>query len=154
MMPIRAENRTRYPADWHEISQRIRDKANNHCEQCGVRNHALIYRGRHGTDPAWRYLNDRVFECSRCATTSADLPGTCWDDFDRQGGPVKVVLTVAHLDHQPENIADENLRAWCQRCHNAYDAPTRAAGIADRKHQGKAVADMFADLKLEDPRKG
>lgn len=29
----------------------------------------------------------------------------------------RVVLTVAHLDHDPTNCADENLRAWCQRCH-------------------------------------
>lgn len=39
-----------------------------------------------------------------------------------------VVLTVAHLDHKPENCSAENLRAWCQRCHNTYDAPMRAAG--------------------------
>ena len=39
----------------------------------------------------------------------------------------KVVLTVAHLDHNPENSDDDdNLRAWCQRCHNTYDAPFRA----------------------------
>ena len=37
----------------------------------------------------------------------------------------KVVLTIAHLDHAPENVAPENLRAWCQRCHNTYDAPHR-----------------------------
>jgi 5-methylcytosine-specific restriction endonuclease McrA len=33
----------------------------------------------------------------------------------------KVVLTVAHLDHVPENCAPDNLRALCQRCHLAYD---------------------------------
>lgn len=38
----------------------------------------------------------------------------------------KVVLTIAHLDHTPENCADENLRALCQKCHNRYDAPHRA----------------------------
>jgi len=34
----------------------------------------------------------------------------------------KVVLTVAHLDHTPENCLRSNLRAWCQRCHLTYDA--------------------------------
>jgi len=33
----------------------------------------------------------------------------------------KVVLTVAHLDHNPQNCADDNLRALCQRCHLRYD---------------------------------
>lgn len=39
----------------------------------------------------------------------------------------KVVLTVMHLDHDPSNCREENLRAACQRCHNRYDAPYRAA---------------------------
>ena len=38
----------------------------------------------------------------------------------------RVILTVAHLDHCPENNDTANLRAWCQRCHNTYDAPHRA----------------------------
>lgn len=33
----------------------------------------------------------------------------------------KVVLTVAHLDHNPPNCDPDNLRAWCQRCHLKYD---------------------------------
>jgi hypothetical protein len=37
----------------------------------------------------------------------------------------KCVLTVAHLDHQPENCAEDNLRAMCQGCHNRYDVPHR-----------------------------
>jgi 5-methylcytosine-specific restriction endonuclease McrA len=32
---------------------------------------------------------------------------------------------VAHLDHVPENCGDENLRFWCQRCHDTYDAVHR-----------------------------
>ena len=40
----------------------------------------------------------------------------------------KVVLTVAHLDHTPENCADDNLAALCQRCHNRYDLPMRREG--------------------------
>jgi 5-methylcytosine-specific restriction endonuclease McrA len=57
-----------------------------------------------------------------------------------------VVLTVAHLDHQPENVDPNNLRAWCQRCHNTYDLPLRRAGIAARAQTGKAVADLLENL--------
>lgn len=39
----------------------------------------------------------------------------------------KVVLTVAHLDHDTTNNRPENLRAWCQRCHLTYDAEHHAA---------------------------
>ena len=38
----------------------------------------------------------------------------------------KVVLTIAHLDHTPQNCDPSNLRALCQKCHNNYDAPHRA----------------------------
>ena len=36
-----------------------------------------------------------------------------------------VVLTVAHLDHDPGNNDEDNLAALCQKCHNTYDAPKR-----------------------------
>lgn len=46
----------------------------------------------------------------------------------------RVVLTVAHLDHDPTNNDPANLRALCQRCHNRYDAPMRAAGRKARRN--------------------
>lgn len=50
-----------------------------------------------------------------------------------------VVLTVAHLNHTPEDCAEDNLKAMCQRCHLNYDkdehraqaARTRAAAVAE-----------------------
>jgi hypothetical protein len=114
-VPIRPENRARYPKDWKSISLRIRaGRAAWRCECFGE-------CGDHGC-------------FSRCPA--------------RQGKPhpltgSKVVLTVAHLDHTPENCADDNLKAMCQRCHNRLDAPMRRAGIAARARAGRAVADMF-----------
>jgi 5-methylcytosine-specific restriction endonuclease McrA len=143
-MPIRAENRDRYPADWKAIRALILDRAGFCCEQCGVENHRMIYRGSHELRPAWRYADDPVFESSRCAFDGSEIPGTSWDDFDkRRGDPVKVVLTIAHLDHTPENCAPENLRAWCQSCHNAYDAPMRRAGIKARARAQLAARDLL-----------
>lgn len=55
---------------------------------------------------------------------------------DRQPHPVTgshVVLTIAHLDHNPTNNDPSNLRAWCQKCHNTYDARQRAANNKARK---------------------
>jgi 5-methylcytosine-specific restriction endonuclease McrA len=39
----------------------------------------------------------------------------------------KVILTIMHLDHDPENlkIKDSRLRAACQRCHLNYDRVER-----------------------------
>ena len=48
----------------------------------------------------------------------------CQNDHDAisvYGTGSRVILTVAHLDHQPENCADDNLKAMCQGCHLHYD---------------------------------
>lgn len=104
-MPIRPENRGRYPADWAEISRRIKFvRAAGRCEcvgECG--------RGTH---------------VGRCPNV--------------HGGPAygtgsKVILTVAHLNHTPEDCDDGNLRAMCQGCHLHYDRDHhRATAAASR----------------------
>lgn len=98
-MPIRPENKSRYPANWKEIRASILKRANNRCEFCGVENHT-----------------DR------------------WNE--KTGKLAHIVLTVAHLDHQPENCDPENLRALCQACHNRYDAQHR---VETRKKSRKGV---------------
>jgi len=108
-MPILPENKDRYPANWPEIRQEILDRAGNCCEICGVPNGVFGQR-----------LSDGKFY-------------ECWDDPDP---PVfKIVLTIMHLDHNPENCDPANLKAACQRCHNRYDAPVRAAGRKRRRRQ-------------------
>lgn len=85
-MPIRPENKARYPKDWPEISRRIRERSGGQCE---------------------REING--IRCEAINGKSHPITGSI------------VVLTVAHLDHQPENCADDNLKAMCQRCHLRYD---------------------------------
>lgn len=41
---------------------------------------------------------------------------------EKTGRMVRVVLTIAHLNHQPEDCRPENLKALCQECHLRYDA--------------------------------
>ena len=45
----------------------------------------------------------------------------------------RTVITVAHLDHNPANCADENLRALCAPCHLRYDAAQHALAAMTRK---------------------
>lgn len=54
-----------------------------------------------------------------------------------------VVLTVAHLNHQPEDCRDANLRALCQRCHNRYDAKHRQKNAAGTRRAKKGNAELF-----------
>ena len=89
-MPIKPENRKRYPPNWREIRKKILERAGHRCEG----------------SPA--YPDCRVANYEYHPVTAS-----------------RVVLTIAHLDHTPENNSPDNLRAWCQRCHNTYDWPHR-----------------------------
>lgn len=108
MMPIRPENRARYPKNWRQIVASIRERSGNRCEG------SPAY-------PDCREENGKPHS----ATGSV------------------VVLTVAHLDHLPENCAEDNLRHWCQRCHNTYDAPIRARGVKARRRATAALGDLL-----------
>lgn len=104
-MPIRPENKDRYPDDWDQISARIRfERAEGRCEFCRIAYHGEPH------------------------------PVT---------GSI-VVLTTAHLDHQPEHSEDENLAAMCQRCHLTYDVPFHQGRIVD----GLLVNPPLLDLML------
>jgi hypothetical protein len=48
---------------------------------------------------------------------------------------IRVVLTVAHLDHDPAHNDDANLRAWCQLHHLRYDAALHARNAAETRRR-------------------
>ena len=104
-MPIKPENKKRYPANWKHIRASILERAHNCCEFCGKRNHTHFWN-------------------------------------EKTGKMVEVVLTIAHLDHTPENCDPENLRALCQACHNRYDAKHRAETRAAVKKYNSFVDAM------------
>ena len=58
----------------------------------------------------------------------------------------KVILTISHLDRDPENwdVADDRLMAMCQRCHLNYDR----ADNNWRRHYGKNAGETQIKLEL------
>lgn len=104
---------SRYPPDWKEISQRVKERAGWRCQcegECG-RSHGGRCQAHHG------------------------------DDFYPSGKPRKrpVTLTTAHLDHATSGTDESRMRAMCEACHLRYDADhhrrnasaTRARRVAD-----------------------
>ncbi|KKK44213.1 hypothetical protein LCGC14_3167410, partial [marine sediment metagenome] len=65
--------------------------------------------------------------CEFCHLVNRTLVRRSWK---LDGTPTRVILTVAHLDHDPSNNDPENLRALCQMCHNVYDRPVRLINAA------------------------
>ena len=101
-MPIKPENKKLYPKNWKEIRQKILQRAGNKCEFCGVENLTWGYRNEKGD-----------FIISEGMQQEADMLG---------GEHIfRIVLTIAHLDYNPQNNNPENLKALCQKCHLNYD---------------------------------
>jgi hypothetical protein len=58
------------------------------------------------------------------------------------------VLTVAHLgDPSPENCADDNLKAMCQRCHLRYDAPQHQENARATRRAKKRNGELFDEAR-------
>lgn len=135
-MPIKPENREKYPPAWKQISEDIRfNRAQNRCEVCGIINHSVIKRMDGGTwrNPSqveWDMIHSRIKYSNSNMTESLKYHGF-----------TKVVLTVAHLDHNPENCDYSNLKAMCQKCHNNYDIQHRKS--TKRKAKSFGVGELF-----------
>jgi hypothetical protein len=107
-MPIKPENRSKYPKNWKQISEYIRfNRARNKCEVCGAINYSWVNR----------------FTRELCLPDEEDA--------------IKIILTVAHLDHNPENCDYNNLKAMCQKCHNNYDIRHRRQTIRNSHQVGQ-----------------
>ena len=96
-----------YPPNWLEIRARILLREDNKCKFCGAPNHTMIYRPKKGLNK-WELMPE-----------GHEADAMALDGFKF----TKVVLTIAHLDHDKLNheVSDERLAALCQRCHLGYD---------------------------------
>ena len=143
-MPIRPENMAKYPGDsirspeWLAIRERIRTRAGNRCEECGVENHALGGRGPDGVFRKALPVGEKLLglEWPRAGDISA-----C------EGGAlrriIRIVCTVAHVDGKLDDHSDENLRFWCQQCHNRHDAKSRQINASITRHEKAGQLDLI-----------
>ena len=108
-------NYQKYPQNWKtEIRPTILKRANNKCEFCGFHNGQIVYRARVNKKMKWFANKEDVYK--------QGLPKEIADFWTTI--PVKVVLTIAHLDHDETNPNPnlDRLKALCQLCHLQYDA--------------------------------
>ena len=170
-MPIKADNRKRYPADWSAIRARILLRSDNRCERCGVPNHAVGYRDDDGrfvplagngpcdaagqglTWPGFKPLSyadaaEFVEQYNCCVGRS----GRAQDDEGRRW--IVIVLTIGHVhDMRPEACDDANLAAWCQRCHNRHDVAHRRANASATREAVRLAAELATgQLQFPAPR--
>lgn len=104
---------------------------------------------RHLYPKNWKEIRKKILEragnkCEFCGVADRTLAWK-WDGHD-DPTMYKIILTIAHLDHDPTHNDPSNLRALCQTCHNRYDAAHRRA---NRSHTIALKRDksMWLDFK-------
>lgn len=138
-MPIKHENKARYPANWKTVRAAILERAHNCCEQCKVPNRSRIARGGGPDIDTYQMDDAEVY----CANTGKHLGRRRMSEYNLLR-MVDIVLTIGHLDHMPENCDPANLRAWCQRCHLRYDAAHHAETARETRRSRLNNMELFA----------
>jgi hypothetical protein len=145
-MPIKKENRHRYPKNWLEIREQILTRAGHCCEWpgCGLPNYAVgRWRRRDGRDVwEWADRDCRPRSYAEARRIAADLHS----DGDDDTRPTIIVLTISHTDQTPEHNQFSNLRALCQRHHLGHDRRYNVrAAYMTRKARANTIElfDMF-----------
>lgn len=126
-------DRTLYPESWPEIRAAILKRAGNRCERCGVANGSIGARDRQG---AWH--DQREIDCMK-----SDVGEAMFGDYPRI---IRIVLTVAHLDHDVANNDPSNLAARCQRCHLTHDARRHAAHARVTRARKRGQMFLFPEV--------
>lgn len=104
-------------------------RANNCCEFCGVKNYKLILRGKWNGIECYQDEDGFIYNSNTSKIIGSDYIGK----VHPTNKPIKVVLTVAHLDHNIQNNDFSNLKALCQRCHNRHDIDFRKKNRKNKK---------------------
>jgi len=116
---------SKYPKDWKsKIRPDILERAGNKCEQCGVENGKAVFRGTlFGSGrKVFQDVDGNIFD----EETGEFLKCDCYEGIEPSTGnpnqmAIKIVLTIAHLDHDIANNEYSNLKALCQLHHLSHD---------------------------------
>lgn len=178
-MPIKSENKAKYAQNWPEIREQILERAGHCCERCGVAEYSVGWRDKAGRfvpnrgsatlDASGRgkWLHGEKLTYAE-AREYADHYNCCGkgrrqtDDEGRRW--FVVVLTIAHLNHDPTDNRPENILAMCSRCHLRHDVGLHrrnaAATRRKRREAGQPVLILVGEetmaleqLQQEDARR-
>ena len=126
----------KYPPNWKtEIRPAIMQRAENCCEFCKVKNYKIILRGIWNDLECYQDENGTIYDASTSEVIGSDYVG----EVHSTNKFIKIILTIAHLDHDVNNNDFSNLKSLCQRCHNRYDIEFRK----ENRKTNKGVLSLF-----------
>lgn len=138
-MPI---DYTKYPPNWKALRTTVMARAEERCEctgACGSVHHA----------------SDRLLpRCDAPHHARIVRPARRPAQWDYAGpipeaAVIRVVLTIAHLCHDPSCDDLDHLRAFCQRCHLKYDAAHHARNASRTRRLQREAQGQTSFLPTE-----
>jgi len=135
----------KYHSEWKSrIRPAILARAANCCEQCKVANKKVILRGQWNGQEAYQCPDyGHIYNADTGEKIGQDYVGEVDPSGKRKF--TRVVLTIAHLDHDIENNDPENLKALCQRCHLAHDLEHHRINARKTINRKKGLASLFPE---------
>lgn len=138
-MPI---DYSKYPKNWKsEIRPAILEREGNCCIVCKVPNHSIGYRDKEGKFYSWELIENKL-ENEGYDYFDHELKH-CFDKNGNPTKPIKIVLTVMHLDHDITNNDYKNLAAACQYHHLIYDKEHHRKNAKETITKKKKLQTLF-----------
>lgn len=137
-MPIRPDQMKLYPGgsirspEWLAIRERIRARAGDCCEECGIGNHSIGVRHRNGE-----------FYVAMPGELGGRIKPQYVDGVYVSGKVIQIVCTVAHLDGKLSDHSNANLKLLCQRCHLRLDHKQHQTNAAITRHEKRGQPDLL-----------
>ena len=144
-MPIKPENARLYPPDWPLISRAAKERAGWRCQHPGCLAHQYDVGVWKEIGGVWRWCASAVL-CDSFAAARQIAADLHWSRYGDERGDEKIiviVLTVAHLNHDPADCRPENLAAMCQRHHLAYDHALHMANAQATRRAKSGTLELF-----------
>lgn len=135
---------SKYPKNWKtEIRSAVLRRAGNRCEQCGVENGSIILRGEWRGTSAYQDEKGWIFDAENSEKIGIDYLG----EVDKTGRRkmTKIVLTIAHLDHDTTNNDMGNLKALCQYHHLRHDSVFHRQNARATRNRKSGQTSLFAE---------
>ena len=136
---------SRYPKNWKtEIRPDILKRDGHKCKHCGAKNHSLVFRGVLNGSEVYQNIGGEIYSYPKGVYIETNVYAAI---EPISGGinqrAIKVVLTIAHLDHDHENNDYSNLGALCQKCHLLHDREQHMENSRTTRERKKGLQRLF-----------
>jgi hypothetical protein len=130
----------KYPDNWKsEIRPAILERDGNCCNVCKVPNGVKCFRGIWNNIPVFQLSNGDMFREDNGELIMHNSEYETVEGKTEDAKAIKIVLTIAHLNHDTNDNRYENLSALCQLHHLRHDVEHHKS----TKYKKKKLQSLF-----------